>query len=180
LLQRRELENYLLDAPALARVLGPLVPDGTTPPSAPEIAAVMTEAAEQLRSKVIINRVCRQVRPARLLMENTLRQRLAEEGADLEAVTAAVLDRLMTQDELRAQIESAWQDAEADVAARTGDGLLAIAPGAEILNQVFTRFAQRGYNKRDDGVAIAKAMPAPPREIQELLAAFMIDEASGF
>jgi hypothetical protein len=131
---------------------------------------------ENLRRKIIINRVSRQVQPAGLLMEHTLRQRLASDGADQEAVVAAVLDRLMTEDELRTQIKAAWQAAEADVATRSGDDLLAIAPGEEILSAVFLRFAQRGYNKRDDGVAIAKAMPAPPEEIRELLAAFMLDE----
>jgi len=176
-LQRRELENYLLDPAAVAQVLGPLVAGGMTPPTAADIVAAMTEAAEALRSKIIINRVCRQVQPARPLMEHSLRQRLASEDADQEAVTAAILDRLMTQDELRAQIKSAWQAAEADVAAHSGDDLLAIAPGEEVLNAVFLRFAHRGYNKRDDGVAIAKAMPAPPEEIRILLDVFMTDES---
>jgi hypothetical protein len=146
-----------------------------TAPSAPEIAAVMTDTAESLRNKIIINRVCRQLRPDRPLMEHSLRQRLASVGADLDAVTTAVLERLMTRDELRTQIEAAWQAAAADVATHSGDDLLAIAPGEEILNAVFLRFARRGYNKRDDGVAIAKAMPAPPEEIRMLLDDFMLD-----
>jgi hypothetical protein len=174
-LQRRELENYLLDPAVVAQVLGLLVADGMTAPSAPEIAAVMTDTAESLRNKIIINRVCRQLRPDRPLMEHSLRQRLASVGADLDAVTTAVLERLMTRDELRTQIEAAWQAAAADVATHSGDDLLAIAPGEEILNAVFLRFARRGYNKRDDGVAIAKAMPAPPEEIRMLLDDFMLD-----
>jgi hypothetical protein len=174
-LQRRELENYLLDPAVVAQVLGLLVADGMTAPSAPEIAAVMTDTAESLRNKIIINRVCRQLRPARPLMEHSLRQRIASVGADLDAVTTAVLERLMTRDELRTQIEAAWQAAAADVATHSGDDLLAIAPGEEILNAVFLRFARRGYNKRDDGVAIAKAMPAPPEEIRMLLDDFMLD-----
>src|SRR6266581_36885 len=175
-LQRRELENYLLDPAAVAQVLDALVANGTTAPSAPDIASAMTDAAESLRDKIIINRVCRQVQPDRPLMEHSLRQRLASDGGDQEAVTAVILDRLMTQDELRTQIKAAWRAAEADVAAHSGDALLAIAPGEEILNAIFLRFARRGYNKRDDGVAIAKAMPAPPEEIRMLLDVFMLDE----
>jgi len=83
----------------------------------------------------------------------------------------------MTPDQLRTQIKAAWQAAAEDVANHSGRDLLAISPGEEILNAVFMRFAGRGYNKRDGGVAIAKAMPAPPKEIRTLLDAFMVDEA---
>jgi hypothetical protein len=176
LLQRRELENYLLDAPSLAHMLGPLTRDGTSKPSAADITAVMTAAAERLRRKVVINRVCRQVQPARPLMDHKLRQRLANMDADLGAVTAAVIDRLANPRELQEQIRSAWQEAEADITARSGDDLLAVAPGEEILQEVFTQFAGRGYNKRDDGAAIARSMPTPPEEIRALLAAFMLDD----
>ena len=175
-LQRRELENYLLDPLAVATVLGPLTEDGTTPPSARDVAAAINEAAESLRAKIVINRVCRRVHPVRRLMEHSLRQHLASEAADVETLTTAILERLMSQDELRAQINAAWEAAEADVASRSGDELLAIAPGEEILNTIFLRFARRGYKKRDDGVAIAKAMAAPPEEIQTLLHSFMVDE----
>jgi putative AbiEii toxin of type IV toxin-antitoxin system len=175
-LQRRELENYLLDPSAVATVLGPLAETKAAPPSAADVAAAMNQAAESLRTKIVVNRVCRQVHPARPLMEHSLRQRLAHNGADIETVTTAMLERLLTQDELRAQIKAAWEAAEADVASRSGDELLAIAPGEEILNAVFMRFARRGYKKREDGLAIAKAMAAPPEEIQTLLQAFMLDD----
>lgn len=172
-LRRRELENYLLDAAAVAQVLGSLVPDGTSMPTVSDVSVAFADTAESLRQKIIINRVCRQVQPPRLLMEHSLRRRLAGEGADQEAVIAAISDRLMSQDELRTQIETAWKAAEADVASRSGDDLLAIAPGEEILNAIFLRFAGRGYSKRDDGVAIAKAMASPPEEIRALLDDFM-------
>jgi predicted ATPase len=175
-LQRRELENYLLDPHAVAKVLGPQVPAGITAPSSSDVAAAFADAGESLRHKIVINRVCRQIGPARLLMEHSLRQGLASHDADQEAVTAAVLERLMTPEQLRMQITAAWRAAEVEVSARSGDNLLSIAPGEEILNEVFQRFAGRGYSKRDDGVAVAKAMSAPPEEIQLLLDAFMLDE----
>jgi predicted ATPase len=171
-LQRRELENYLLDPAAVAQVLGTLVRDAKLPTVA-DISAAIADAAENLRDKIVINRVCRQVQPPRLLMEHRLRRRLARDGADQESVIAALSDRLMSQDELRTQIKTAWEAAEADVASRSGDDLLAIAPGEEILNALFLRIAGRGYSKRDDGVAIAKAMTVPPEEIRVLLVDFM-------
>jgi predicted ATPase len=179
-LQRRELENYLLDPAAVTQVLGQVIPKGKPLPSVQEVTAAMTEAAKDLRGKIVINRVCRQVQPPRRLMEHSLRQSLANQGADQEAVTAAIAERLMTGDELRAQVRDTWMTATADVTARSGDELLAIAPGDEILTAVFLQFAGRGYNKRNDGVAIAKAMTGPPREIQQLLNGFTRDEPECF
>ncbi len=172
-LERRELENYLLDPEAVAQVLAPLVPEGQEPPSAEDVARFMGDTAEGLRRKIVVNRVCNQVQPARPLMEHKLRQQLAKDNADEAGVVASVLERLMTAAELRAQVTAAWAAAEADVANHTGRDLLEIAPGDEILTAVFQRFARRGYNKRVDGVAIARAMSAPPEEIQGLLDAFM-------
>jgi len=125
-----------------------------------------------LRQKIIVNRVCRQVGPARPLMDHAIRQDLASAGADADQVTTAVLERLITADDLRAQIAGAWAEAERDVASQEGAELLAIAPGEEILEAVFQRFAGRRYDKRRDGPAIAKAMN-PPQEIKDLLTAFM-------
>jgi len=176
-LGRRELENYLLDPAAVAAVFGSLVSDGATLPSAGDVAAAMSEAAEGLRRRVVINRVCRQVGPTRPLMEHALRRQLADAGAAQDGITTAVLERLMSPEELSAQIAAAWEAAESDVISQAGEDLLAIAPGEEILNAVFQRFAGRHYNKRRDGVAIAKAMSAPPDEIRGLLEAFMVGEA---
>ena len=175
-LQRRELENYLLDPAAVAHVLRALAPQGTPAPSEQDVAFAMTEAAEGLRHQIVVNRVCRQVQPDRPLMDHRLRQRLAKDGAGRESVAAAILERLMSGEKLQAQIQSAWAAAEEEVAHHSGEGLLAIAPGEEILNSVFLRYANRGYSKRDDGVAIAQAMLTPPEEIRILLDVFMLDK----
>jgi hypothetical protein len=77
MLQRRELENYLLDPAAVAQLLGTLVRDAKLPTVA-DISAAIADAAENLRDKIIVIRVCRQVQPPRLLMEHRLRRRLAQ------------------------------------------------------------------------------------------------------
>ncbi len=85
-----------------------------------------------------------------------------------------MLERLITPVDLESQIAAAWAEAELDVASHTGAALLAIAPGEEILDGIFMRYAGRHYDKRTDGAAIAAAMK-PPAEIRELLEAFMAD-----
>ena len=172
-LKRRELENYLLEPDALVPVLAPLAPNGT-PITAEDVAAVIAQAANQLRRKIIVNRVARQIRPTRLLMDHRLRQELASADADADAIAAAVLERLMTAQDVRDQVDRSWAEAQEDAAQLEGTGLLAAAPGEEILDAVFMHFTGRHYRKRDDGVAIAKAIP-PPGEIQRVLEAFLAD-----
>jgi energy-coupling factor transporter ATP-binding protein EcfA2 len=174
-LERRELENYLLEPDALALVLAPLAPKGK-PIAAEDVAAVIAQAADRLRRRIIVNRVARQIRPTRLLIDHRLRQELASADADADTIAAAVLERLMTAQDVREQIDRSWAEAQEDVAQLEGTALLAAAPGAEILDAVFMHFAGRHYRKRDDGVAIAQATSAPA-EIQRVLEAFLADTA---
>ena len=81
---------------------------------------------------------------------------------------------MMTANDLRTQIAQAWTEAEQDVSSYQSARLLAIAPGEEILNTIFQRFAGRAYDKRRDGPAIAKATPPPP-EIGKVLNDFLVD-----
>lgn len=134
----------------------------------------MNEAAEGLRRKIIVNRVCRQIGPSEPLIGHKVRQELAAAGADMEQITAKVIDRMMTAEDLRAQINEVWSQAEQDVASKNGAQLLAIAPGEEILKTVFQHFAGRTYDKRRDGPTLAKAISAPA-EIGRLLADFLAD-----
>jgi AAA domain, putative AbiEii toxin, Type IV TA system len=172
-LERRELENYLLEPDALALVLAPLASKGKLI-TTEDVAAVIAQAADRLRGKIIVNRVARRIRPARLLMDNRLRQELASTDADADTIANAVLERLMTEQDIRDQIGRSWAVAKEDVARMEGTDLLAVAPGEEILDTVFMHFAGRHYNKRNDGASIAKVTPPPP-EIQRVLEAFLTD-----
>jgi len=174
LLERRELENYLLDPASIASALSTMDLQGNTAPTAEQVAEVMNAAAEGLRRQIVVNRVCRQIGPSQPLVGHTLRRELANAGASMEEITARVLERMMTADELRAQIAEVWAEAEHDVGSHQGEQLLAIAPGEEILNTIFQRFAGRRYNKRRDGPALAREIPAP-EEIAGKLTAFMAD-----
>lgn len=174
ILPRRELENFLLEPAAIAAVFGSLDLQGNDSPTAEDVDAVISEAAEGLRRKIIVNRVCRQIGPSQPLVGHKLRQELASAGADMEQIATTVLDRMMTRDDLRTQIAMAWAEAEQDVASHEGARLLTIAPGEEILSAIFERFADRKYDKRRDGPVIAKAI-RPPAEIGKVLADFMAD-----
>jgi hypothetical protein len=173
-LRRREIENYLLDPGAIAAVIRPLVPQGATAPDAAATAEALNSAAEKLRRKIVINRAAQRVTPPRQLMDTTLRKRLAEDDVDLSEFTSAVIERLMTPAELTAQITTAWEEAEADVGKHTGDALLEIAPGEEILDKLFVQYTGRRYKKRVHGPEIAAAM-SPPEELAELFRTFMAE-----
>jgi len=174
LLERRELENYLLAPEGIVTALGSMELQDNNPPTTEEVVAVMNYAAESLRRKIVVNRVCRQIGPSQPLVGHKLRQELANAGADMEQITASVLSRMMTADDLRTQINELWTEAERDVARHQGEQLLAIAPGEEILDAIFLRFASRSYDKRRDGSALANSTP-PPAEIDRILTEFMAD-----
>lgn len=107
-------------------------------------------------------------------MDNKLRQQLAQSGADLADFTDILVERLMTPQRLRAQITAAWAEAATDVASHTGQRLLDIAPGEEILNALFIQYTGIRYDKRVHGPAIAAATN-PPAELADLLRIFMED-----
>ena len=109
-------------------------------------------------------------------MDHRLRRELAGSDADADGIAAAVLERLMTAQHVRDQIDRSWAEDQDDVAQLEGTALLAAAPGEEILDAVFMHFVGRHYRKRDDGVAIAKAT-VPPGEIRRVLEVFMADIA---
>jgi predicted ATPase len=173
-LERRELENYLLDPEAITAVIGSLITGGRPLPDPAAVAAAMNDAADGLRRQIVVNRVARKIVPPQLLMDNELRTELAAAGAGLAQFTAVVLERLMTPADLTAQIAVAWAEAEADIATYTAPQLLPIAPGEEILDKVFMRFTGRHYKKREDGPAIARNMERPA-ELRDTLNDFLAD-----
>jgi hypothetical protein len=173
-LQRRELENYLLDPDALAQVISSIQSTPDQPPTSSEIDALIQQTAESLRTKVIVNRVCRRFAPPLPLMNDDLRKELAGSVLSSEQLILALQERLMTIDAVREQITTLWAEAETDVTSTTGTDLLAITPGEEILDTVFMHFTGRHYRKREDGEAIARAMPRP-EELERVIGEFLPD-----
>jgi hypothetical protein len=102
--QSGDLENYLLDSAGIVAAVSLSSRQGSELPVQEEIASVIDEAADGLRRKVVVNRVCSQIGPAQPLVARKLRQELAAADADMSQIKAKIVERMMTADRLRAQI----------------------------------------------------------------------------
>lgn len=176
-LRRRELENYLLDAGALACVFAQYTSSRavTTPPAEQDVEAAITAAAEELRHTIIINRVAREFYSPIRLMDHRLRRDLVRKAVDEAAFTRSLLDRLPLESTIRSEIQSRWQQVAMDVEGYEPRDLVNVAPGEEILNAVFLRFLGRRFSKRNDGVAIARAMNGPPADLAAVVEDFLTE-----
>ena len=168
---RRELENYLLDAAALAAVLSERRHANITPE---EVASVINIVADELKQTVVLKRVCRDLALIRL-MDNQLRKDLAKTQAGLEELQEAVVGRIGSIDEVKATIGAFWVTAEKDVAERWDTDMLALAPGEEVLKAVWQHFGLSGYSKAGDGQLIAAKMIDGPAELLAILEQFIAD-----
>jgi len=168
-LRRRELENYLLDPKAIARVL---TARGRRVDPA-EVSAALREVADGLQGLVILKRVAWEEASIRLVDRALVRQ-LAREGPDLARLQAAVAERLPA-DGLHDKLAERWAASETEIAASWADRWQDFAPGEEVLDALWRKYLGSGYSKRTDGLAIAQAMSAPPDELKTLLMRFLRD-----
>jgi predicted ATPase len=168
-LQRRELENYLLDPDAIAQVLAAR----GRPVDPAEIHTALRQAADALQGLVILKRVAWEQASIRL-MDRTLVNNLAREGPDLTRLQAAVAERLPS-DGLRDKLAERWAAVEAEITANWAERWKDLAPGEEVLDSLWRKYLGAGFSKRMDGLAIAKAMAEPPDELKTLLTRFLND-----
>jgi hypothetical protein len=170
-LNRRELENYLLDPDTLAEVLCSSG-DSAALVTPLEVMSALERAAEDLRHTIVTNRVAQRV-PLVRLMGHDLRKRLVRGHVDLAQMTQAILEQVPDHSDLRQAIASWWSEAENAVSCLTGEELLRFAPGADVLDAIFMEFLGRHFRKGDDGVTIAKAMKRPPEDLREVFNLFL-------
>jgi hypothetical protein len=168
-LQRRELENYLLDPDAIAKVLAAR----GRPVDPAEISTALRQAADALQGLVILKRVAWEQASIRLV-DRALVKKLAREGPDLTRLQAAVAARLPS-DGLRDKLAERWAAVEAEITASWTERWRDLAPGEEVVDALWQKYLGAGYSKRRDGLAIAKAMTAPPEELRTLLTRFLGD-----
>jgi hypothetical protein len=168
-LQRRELENYLLDPDAIAQVLAAR----GRPVDPAEISMALRQAADALQSLVILKRVAWE-RASIRLVDRALLKKLAREGPDLTRLQAAIAGRLPS-DDLGDTLAERWAAVEAEITAHWGEHWQDLAPGEEVLDALWRKYLGDGYNKRMDGLAIAQAMSQPPDELRTLLVRFLED-----
>ncbi|WP_369357206.1 AAA family ATPase [Streptomyces sp. cg2] len=167
-LDRRELENYLVDASVLARFFV-IRTDGAVQPSPEAVQEKVDKACEDLRSVAIERRalkeICAPVIPRR---ERVIRRDADEDF--LTAVKRELDEVLLAVQELKGSVEETLQSAEGDVAARWSGSKVELIPGDEILKRVFREY-DLSFNKRKDSVGIASLMTEDeiPTEMKRII-----------
>ncbi|WP_344571997.1 AAA family ATPase [Streptomyces violaceolatus] len=167
-LDRRELENYLLDANVLARYLV-IRTDGALQPSPEEVQEKIDKACEGLRSVAIERRALKEICAPVIPRREKVITRDAEEDF-LTAAKRELDEVLLAVQELRNSVEKTLQLAENDVEARWSDSKIDLIPGDEILKRLFREYGL-SFNKRKDSVRIASVMTGAeiPAEMKRII-----------
>jgi predicted ATPase len=179
-LSRRELENYLLVPSAIRRALveklqqDPGAVEHVRKTSAEAMTTKMLAAAEALKPLVLMKRIRARLGglPGGLLPREEVPDLLAlPEGASLEDEIARRI-RSRFEARLNAVQVAAVVAEERRVldAAWSGDAILDLAPGEEVISSIFREFSAT-FKKTKDAPRIARAMHEPdiPAEINEVL-----------
>ncbi|MEV7968297.1 AAA family ATPase [Sphaerisporangium sp. NPDC088356] len=169
-LPRRELENYLLAPEAIARVLETY---GNCSGLTKEmVTSTIKEAANALRSNVILKRVCWELVPVRLV-DNSLRTKLAKRQASPDELIEAVVERIPERPSIAHKIKDSWAHAEVETNARWAEHWEEMAPGADMLDAIWKKFVGRRYDKQVDGKKLAQNLGQAPTELAEVMERFL-------
>ncbi len=167
LLQRRELENYLLNPSTLSRFIS-AKSNGAFTPTPEDITSAIDEVCETLFSTAverrILKRACRPIIPDRRPVMN---RREGDFDEALRSELKVALEKISSLAEGLDQIrDECVEEVRADWEARKAD----IVPGDELLDQLFQRYGLR-FSKRQDALRIAQEMQADeiPREMVTLV-----------
>ncbi|WP_326631487.1 AAA family ATPase [Nonomuraea fuscirosea] len=171
-LARREIENYLLDSRAIAAVLASYDGKPKRDISADEVAIAMKDSADGLQDVVILKKVCREL-GSLTYVDNALRGKLAKEKADKDRLLRELRERVPSEAELSHRVDALWSAAEEEVSARWENDWLKLAPGADVLTQLWRDFLGRKYNKQRDGKKLAMEIGQAPPELAERITIFM-------
>ena len=165
-LERREIENYLLDIPAIT---GRLRDRGVTGDIDPvDLESLLDEIADGLRPVVLLKRL----RNAGKLGSRLNYDKISELASQSDPLHS-VIDYLSTLSVPDASdVQLMWEAESTTLAAEWADRRLEIAPGEEILKGVFTRYGLE-FQKSTDGPAIARHMVSGPTEIRGLIIDFL-------
>ncbi len=173
-LQRRELENYLLSPRAIAAFIllkqnlsGSKISD--EPPSESMISTVIDECAEQLRQAVVdkqtVKAICSPIYPN---VDGILESK--DGGSTIERIEVE-LNRLIAELEgAKETIVSLHDHTTEKITQRWSSNKLEIIPGDVLLNSVCSRFGVR-FRKENDSVRLARLMDETeiPMEIQQIV-----------
>ncbi|WKK26982.1 AAA family ATPase [Streptomyces olivoreticuli] len=167
LLQRRELENYLLIPSTLSRFIR-IKSGGASDPTPEEVSAAIDEVCEELFptavERRIMKRACRPVIPDRRLIMNrgerdfddALRDEL---NAAREKIASLAAELEQIREECVKEVQTEWEVRKSE-----------IVPGDELLDRLFQRYGLR-FIKRQDALRIAQEMQGHeiPQEMMQLV-----------
>lgn len=152
LLNRRELENYLLAPSALAEFIAAKSGQVSTP-AQDEISAAIDEICESLLTasieRRVLKKVCAPLYPDRQSVINR------DDGIDFRASVISQLSKISESlTRLENELDALLRDAEAQVRQEWDSRKYEIVPGEEVLTMLLNRYGLR-FNKRQDCVKIA-------------------------
>jgi energy-coupling factor transporter ATP-binding protein EcfA2 len=173
-LKKRELENYLFDPVAITNLLLALPGVAAVPPPE-EISSAIRLAADSLRPVVTLKRVCRMLRPIRLV-DNDTRRALADETADVDRLIEVVCHRIPDREDVGHRIRAMWAEEESAIDSMWDEHWLDLVPGADVLDVIFRKYAMRKFRKIRDGAALAELIDQPPSEISDVIKRFLLEE----
>lgn len=163
-LERREIENYLLNPEAVVRYIGEklkLAGSNASRPTAGQVQEAIETEATALKDEVVRLRI-----ENRVLKPIYLQTRMTK-GTALERLSGAISQ--LTEREQRFEEDSrAIRD---DVEANWPTRAAALAPGTRVLERVAARFGATFSKERGDSERLARLVPDTviPSEISELL-----------
>jgi energy-coupling factor transporter ATP-binding protein EcfA2 len=171
-LERRELENYLLDIGAIRTVLDRQAaanPESRRAASEESVIEELLRAtAEGLHDTVILKRVVARIRNVRLISRADVAD-LIQRGPTLENLLDVVGARVRTHEELTAKIRGFWREETEALDGIWNARWRELAPGAELLAAVWKEHGG-AFEKGRDGVMIAREMMSPPIELAAIVA----------
>ncbi|MEV0570708.1 AAA family ATPase [Dactylosporangium sp. NPDC050588] len=168
-LNRRELENYLLDSQAISLTLPSKNGESIAPES---IERFLREHANELRDRVVLKRVCARL-GALVYVDHELRASLSSKGATAEELIDAVVERIPSRDQMAQDIRELWAEESRAVVESWDDEWASLAPGEELLVATWSEFSSGRFSKKRDGVRIARNMTTPPLEITSAISDFL-------
>ena len=171
-LQRRELENYLLqDASAIAAALVDRGVVDADEVNSGRVQEVLREGADRLKPTIVLKRIAGEL-ASRRLVDRKLVAELIQQGPSLDRFHAAIADRLPSEG-LLDDLTKEWVAAEEDLAATWEERWQELAPGSDVLAYLWRTYG-RSYDKLQDGLATARRMQAPT-ELTDILHRFLTD-----
>lgn len=176
----RELENLLLDFDALAEIINvELAARGRTKVSVDALAESVRESADGIKHVVVLKRVMAEFADPVRLVDHKMRQWLSKKPADAmkAALVTEMQNRIPDGLELASRVEQLWKTYTADVERDWNKDWQQLVPGADLLKALFLKYLGRGYDKSTDGIAVARAMTAPPDVLKQVLGEFMVDRS---